>query len=147
MRGIGKRGAVSILIQVLVVAAVCILVLIFLLYRISVPSLKSYGNGQAHILAESVASSIGALSTMEEGSVEKSFGLEWTFSIYSEDNEYYVRLKHESFEGRANIPVPVDDINLFDVGGVAINKKPDGTISVSELTVSVGDGIPSPALS
>lgn len=119
--------------SILAIAAVLIfMVIILFTTRATAPSLGIYGESEAHILAQSIATSINALSSAEKGYIEKYLTAEWDIEI--KDNEVIIShvLSEEgglSIKGSEEFIVDesgVEETELEDVMNVLIVKDADG---------------------
>ena len=112
------RGISSEMIQTIFALLVIILTLAFSLTIEAKPSFETYGKSQARLWAKSIGSTIDALSGMEQGEVEFSFGAVWDVEIKCGD-ECEVKVSHDKYEGEKKILTKTDEIKPpgFPEGG------------------------------
>jgi len=127
------RGFSSDMARIIFTLLVIAIVFYFIITAEVKPSLDTYGNAQARLAAESIASSIDALTGIEEGSIKLDLDLVWDVSVKRkktilglfDDVGYIVIVSHEDSDGESEILTEVEEIELKDVGGV-LNEKKDG---------------------
>ncbi len=128
-----RKGAVSAAIQAISALIVAILIMTLVLQRVAIPSLASYGNEQAEVAAQSIASSVNALSDAEEGVVEKILGVEWNIRIFRIGQDYYIKVIHDNFESSDVLILgKVTETTLQDTDSVKIIKRPKSLVSIEK---------------
>jgi hypothetical protein len=121
------------MVRIIFVLLVIIVTFYFTITAEVKPSLETYGKAQARLVAESIASTIDAISNVEGGSIEIDFDLEWDISVKNGrldiapfgDYGYSVIVSHDKFKGEKNILTNVEEIELKGVSGVLIEKDMD----------------------
>ncbi len=110
------------------IIVVSLFIIVFLVPRAMGPSMATYGVKQASIVAKSIATSVNALGSMDEGKIESVLpgGGSWNVIIRGSDITVY----QGNFSATERALVRVNDSSLVDVRMVTIEKK-GGTIGVS----------------
>ncbi len=105
--------------------------LIFVLTRTSfAPSISSYGDAQARILARSIATSANALGVAYEGMVSQSFKNPWDIKVVCDD-ECWVRVTHGKYDsGKVKTLVPVQENEIRNTVHVVVYKYAGENVAV-----------------
>jgi len=123
------RGMTSEMIQTIFAVLVIILTLAFSLTLEAKPSFETYGKAQARLWAKSIASTIDAMSGVEEGKVELDFGIVWDVEIKCND-ECEVKVSHDKIKGEKRLLTKTDEVDHKAVAGVLIEKE-GGSVKVT----------------
>ena len=106
---------------------VALLIATFIVPKVGVPTMETYGKKQASIAAQTLAASINALGASEEGEVVKYLNGEWDVSVAGDE----IRVAHEQFEGRAKLLVDTVSASLSGVRSITIRKEEGEPIGIS----------------
>jgi hypothetical protein len=140
------KSDASMIMQVLFVL-VLIMMMVYLIYtRLAEPTIETYGDTQAKIIAQSVATHIDALSTVDIGSVEKTLKGNWDVQIYLKNNRkckspseedcgYYIKVSHLKFSAEVVVHTPneIEEARLSNTNSIVITKNLEGLIKVEKI--------------
>ena len=124
------RGKItSTITQAVFVAGVSMLIIALVVRQILVPTYEVYGEVQANMLAQSLASDISALWSQEEGEIERDLGGDWNILFEQKKGtflwvEYYIPDGNQASK-KAEIlgNVQGDFVNLYNAANISIAKQ------------------------
>lgn len=120
-----RKGAISLMTQVIFATVLVVAVLIFIWNTLIVPSVVSYGNEHAVLTAQSLSTSINALSREDRGSVYKELGLPWDISVFHDGDEAYISVKHEKIKsGDILLISDAEDFSETNIDNIYVVKEP-----------------------
>lgn len=119
------KGMESLMIQAIFASLLVIAVLTFIVNSVMVPSMTSYGNEHAKLVAQSLATSINSLSKEEQGTVYRELGLSWNVTIFHEGGDAFVSVTHEKFKSGDLILISdADDFSSNGIDRIYVVKEP-----------------------
>ena len=124
-----RIGAISVTMQVIFAALVVILVLTVIWSSLVVPSVISYGNEHATLIAQSLATSINSLSNEEEGYVTRDLGLLWNVKVFHKGSDAYMHVSGQGYEsGNIILIGDADDFSATNIDSITVLKEPGKVI-------------------
>ena len=133
------EGRIILLMGVIVV---CLLALA-IFFRVISPGLDSSVEGQAKVMANTIAISINTLSRMDAGRVEKSFSFKQpvTVEVYNKGDVSYIRVTYgESLTYEVPLLVKIDPVPPLSASAIRVEKNEGGTVSIKGEFVNLPAG-------
>ena len=125
MRGV----VISTMMQVIFAALVVILVITVVWGSLVVPSVISYGNEHATLIAQSLATSISVLSYEEEGYVSRDLGLLWNVKVFHKGTDAYIYVSGQGYEsGNIILIGDAEDFSATNIDSITVLKEKDKRI-------------------
>jgi hypothetical protein len=132
------KGAVSKIIMVLAAIMVSIFLFVVVSSSIGGPAVDVYGDHQARMVSRSVAASINALSSVDEGRIVISRflpGGTWDLSVREREDKsgMLLTVSHSQYSSSADLYGEVEPVeNVYDARGIVLNKEEGGPVRLTK---------------
>lgn len=134
------RGEISATVQMVFAILLVLFVLTIIWNSVMVPAMTSYENEHAQLVAQSLATAINSLSREEWGGFYKEFGLAWDVSVFHEDGDAYISVRHDKFKsGDIMLMSDAEDFAEININSIYVIKEPGKKPMLKAGTHPMGD--------